>query len=448
MIPSRSRLSSWSFESLSVNAAVLRERARRAEDAAVSVAARCDDLPEMRAWDGVAQAAAADAFGRAKRRAADLADLGEGLARALEQGFYTLTAAKNSLFERVTELEGGPFVVSDRWVVTLKPVEMSAEEAAELIEQRDAQQLDLNPLMYAVGRADDELSDALHAVAATYGLVERQPGPIETLWDVGAEPVSDVPMTAGMPLLDYQVQERDLDAAVTVARTEVSVNDQGENTKTVFMQDGSSKVFTESSTFAGSWKERPMLVQEDFDPDGNRLATTNTFETDSGQKITEITYEDRTLVETTEYPDGTTRTMIYPQGKMPQEIPPDSEFFTHPALTTAGGVLAGVETHTSNAIKGAMPGVVSETVENLHYGAKYGGPALAVGAALWDFYMADSDEARCQAAITGAAGTAGGWASAVGLGALAGPVGAAAGGAAGAWVFGWIGSELGKAVCY
>ncbi|MFC9517701.1 hypothetical protein ACFTSD_18400 [Nocardiaceae bacterium NPDC056970] len=448
MIPSRPRLSSWTFDALSAGAQALRESGARVEDAAVSIEARCNELPEIRAWEGVAQDAAAEAFIRAKRKAAEVADLSEELARAFEQGFYALTAAKGALFDRVAELEAGSFLVSDRWVVTLKSIEMSAESAAELIAERNAHQLVLNPLILAVGRADDELADALSGAASAHGLVEAKPGLFETLSGVGAEPVSDVPWTAGIPLLDYQQQERDRDAAVTIARTETAVNDLGEKTKTVVMQDGSRKAFTESSTFAGSWKERPMLIQEDFDPDGARLATTRTFETDSGGKITEITYEDRTRVESTEYPNGEVRTRIYPEGKEPREIPSDSEFFTHPVLTTAGGALAAVETHTSSAIKGAIPGVVSETVENLHYGAKYGGPAVAVGTALYDVYSADSAEAKCQAAIAGVAGTAGGWAGGA-AGAMTGfPVAAGAGAVAGSWVFGWLGSEVGKAVCY
>ncbi|CAM2786169.1 hypothetical protein RHDE110596_01200 [Prescottella defluvii] len=447
MIPSRTRLSSWNFDALVPGQRTLRERGVRVEDAAVSIEGRCNDLPEIRAWDGVAQAAAADAFGRAKRKAADVHDLASALADAMEQGFHALTAAKSSLLNRVAELEAGPFEVSDRWVVTLKPSEMSAEAAVELIAQRNSEQLDLNPLVTAVGRVDDELSDALRAAAAKHGHIEPELGVFETVAGLG-EPQSDIPMNAGIPLLDYQQQERDLDAAVTVARTELSVNDQGEKTKTVFMQDGGRKVFTESSTFAGSWQERPMLIQEDFDPDGTRVATTKTYESDTGGKVTSITYEDRTRVESTEYRDGRVRTMVYPEGKEPQEIPPDSEFFTHPVLTTAGGALSAVETHTGNAMKNAIPHVAADTLENLHYGAKFGGPALAVGTALWDVYAADSPEAKCQAAIAGAAGTAGGWAGGASMGAAFGPVGAAVGGSGGAWFFGWLGTELGKAVCY
>ncbi|RDI35729.1 hypothetical protein DEU38_101207 [Rhodococcus sp. AG1013] len=259
MIPSRTRLSSWTLDALASGAQVLRERGTRVEDAAVSVDARCNDLPEMRAWDGVAQVAAADAFGRAKRKAADVHDLASALAAAMEQGFYGLSAAKSSLLGRVAELEAGPFEVSDRWVVTLKPIEMSAESAAELIAQRNAHQANLNPLMFAVGRADDELSDAMRAAASKYGLVESDPSasPFLALAALIAEPVSDVPMTAGIPLLDYQQQERDLDAPVTVARTESSLGAHGEKTTTAFMQDGSWKVFTESSTFAGSWRNVP-----------------------------------------------------------------------------------------------------------------------------------------------------------------------------------------------
>ncbi|RDI35730.1 hypothetical protein DEU38_101208 [Rhodococcus sp. AG1013] len=191
-----------------------------------------------------------------------------------------------------------------------------------------------------------------------------------------------------------------------------------------------------------------MLIQEDYDPDGTRVPTTKTYEMDSGSKVTSITYADQTRIETTEYTNGEMRTRIYPEGKEPQELPPDSEFFTHPALTTAGGALSAVESQTGSAVKNAIPHVVSDTVENLHYGAKYGGPALAVGTALWDVYAADSPEAKCQAAIAGAAGTAGGWAGGAGLGAAFGPAGAAVGGVGGAWLFGWLGSELGKAVCY
>ncbi|WP_072688423.1 hypothetical protein [Rhodococcus marinonascens] len=242
MIPSKSRFESWTLASLSEVPPILRQRGESIQQAVVSIETRCNDLPELRAWEGDAHTEASEASRRAKRKAGNVCDLADALAAALDQGFHAVGAAKRAALGKSTELEQGPLLIS---------------------------------------------------------------------------------------------------------------------------------------------------------------------------------------------------------------VPADSALFFHPALTTAGGVLSGIETRAGSILERGLPTLTSNIVSNLHYGAKFGGLAVAIGTALHDVYTADSPEAQCQAGI---AGTAGGWAGGV-VGALV-PIpyvdvlAAGAGAAGGSRVSGWWGSKIGETVCY
>lgn len=453
MIPSRSRLNGWNFDGILSGATTVKNRGEAVETAASQINTRCAQLPALRGWDGTAHTAASQAYERAKRKSIVVGDLADGLSAAMTQGYWNLTTAKKNIVDKAAEIESGNFNVGDSWVVTIKPIEMTVGEARAALERRNQLQVELNLMVVAMGAADDSTSNALLAAAKAQGFVMEQPDfaqmMIATLNGL-VKPDDDVPNPLTFIGARDQRAIADADAALTVASEESGTNADGEPTKTVHMQDGSTKVFTETETAGG----KPMTSEQDYDPTGKLVVTTNTFPWgESGATMTSIRYaQDQTLVELVTYPNGQTSGTIYPQGKADQAIPADSQFFSHPALTSLGGVLSATETYGDDALAKSLPTLTKNSFENLHAGAKYGGLGLATGIALYDVATADSPGDKCRAAISGAMSVAGGWGGGA-LGAAVPVPGldvvtAGAGGAGGSWLFGWVGSEIGKAVCY
>ncbi|MGC4934320.1 hypothetical protein ACLQ3C_11635 [Gordonia sp. DT30] len=318
MIPSRPRLMSWNFDALITTPIALRIQGVASEQAAVDISKNCDALPTLRAWEGTAHTAAVEAFGRARREGAEVCDLADGLAGALETGYHALTTAKRNLLDKVADIEAGQFHVTDGWVVLLNPVEMSSDELRENMELRNDFQIQLNSDVITMGAADHSLATGLQTAAKKAGYVQHDPNLMELVTGSATpEPQSDVPNPLSLPGQMYQQHIRDEDAAITITGTETGTNAEGEPTKTLHMQDGSKKVFTETITYAGSSTKRPMYVEEDFDPSGKLVATTRVYKTDFNADVTSITYADGTLVQTMKYPDGTQSGMVFPSERIP-----------------------------------------------------------------------------------------------------------------------------------
>lgn len=453
MIPSRSRLAGWAFGQILSGAESTRIRGENIETAGSGIQRRCEELPTLNAWEGRSHSAAVGAFGRANGRAVVVGNLADGLASAMTEGYWSLSAAKRKLTSQTDAIEEGPFSVHDKWVVTIKPAEMTQEQANALMARRDALQAELNPLVTEMGNADLTTAQTLLNAAVTEGFtMERSTWTaqiVDTLNGL-APPTDDVPNPMTWVGLRTQRAIADADAAVTIASTETGVNGKGEPTKTVYMQDGSKRVFTETS-FGPHYDRTAVTRQEDFDPSGQLVSTTETSPWgDDGAMQTTIRFaKDQTLISIITSPDGRSTATVYPEGKSDRAIPADSQLLSHPALTSMGGVMSGVETHAARVLEKPLPTLTTNTYQNLHAGMKFGGLALASGIALYDVATADNPQDKCRAAIAGAASVAGGW----GAGALmaSSGVGAVATGAVaagGSWVFGWIGSEVGKAVCY
>jgi hypothetical protein len=127
------------------------------------------------------------------------------------------------------------------------------------------------------------------------------------------------------------------------------------------------------------------------------------------------------------------------------------EFFTHPALTTVGGALTGLEEQAKRGIPMLSP----QSVENLGKVGKYGGPTLGVATALYDTVTAKTFQDACVAAISGGAGVGGAYVggplfaavpTAMAMPELA-PAFAVGGDVLGGWTFGYVGGIIGNIVC-
>ncbi|WP_239582116.1 hypothetical protein [Gordonia rubripertincta] len=372
-------MTGWKFGPISAAADMVSTRGAAIEQAGHDIESSCEALPALRAWDGPSHAAATSAFGRARGQTGDIGKLADRLVDSLTQGYWTLTSAKDKLLGKVAEIEGGGlFLIHDHWAITLRPMPMTRARAKELFAQRDSLQEQLNPLVTAMGQADDSVSESVQRAARVAGFEMRSSSiPQVTPWLM--KPEDDVPDPSTLPGQLYQRSVSEADASVTVAETTTGVDSDGQEFTTLIMQDGSRVVRTEI---------------------------------------------------------GQSR----------------SAFFSHPALTTVGGGLAGAEQISDNALKKELPTLTKNEFQNLKAGTKFGGYGLGIGIALYDVATAGEPEEKCQAAISGLASAVGGTALGAAGGLVPIPVvdvaAAGAGTVAGAWLFGFLGSELGRAVCY
>jgi hypothetical protein len=377
----------------------------------------CDRMPEARAWSGTAHDAATAMFGRATRETSKF----KSHADAVDQGALQVT---------------------DQWVVLIKPARVSAEEAASLLAQAETEQKEINQLLLAVGQADNGTADKVQAAAKDFGFVMPTPGLLGNLDPTSgfARPADDILDPTSVLGMMQQGTIRDQDMATTVRENREWTTSDGQGRQTIVMMDGSKhEIYT--------WiKDNPCVEDTYYDKHGNEVSSTFTQDRTNydGSQYTSITFGDGTEVTMTRTADGTcTGGVITPDGR--QGVLPD-QFFTHPALTTVGGALTGLEGQTKRGI----PMLTAESVENLGKAGKCGGPVLGVATALYDTVTASTLQDACVAAISGGAGVAGGELTGAGL-ALAFPEASpllyAGGNMLGGWTFGYVGGIIGNIVC-
>lgn len=437
MIPSRTRLSRWNFAPITTAAATITTRGNTIETTATDIEGHCGRMPALREWSGSAHDAANSAFRRSKTSAVVISDLSDTLSRTLTAGYWTLSTAKRNVMGKVTEIEGNRLVVQDIWAITLKPEPMSQSDAKALIALRDSYQLELSPLVTAMGRADDSVATSLAAAAATAGF--QMPNDLTML--AVRPPADDVPDPSSIQGALALKLIANADAAATVTETTKGKDAQGRTVVTVYMQDGSRIVRTDLSM--------QSFDEVRYDSNGQKVTTTSVLITDRGRHQNTTFHTDGTRVETSVYFDGTTRGVLFPQGDRsnPQKLEP--EFFAHPTATALGGGLSAADTAADNMTK-KFP--TDKLFSNIRGGAKFGGIGLATAVALYDVSTAETPGQKCQAAISGIMSVAGGYGGGVAGGAIPVPglnvVAAGVGSIAGSWLAGYVGSQIGKAVCY
>lgn len=450
MLPSRSRLTSWNPDSLSSGAKAIGD----AGESIFNDVRQLDDgisrLPESRGWSGNAHAAANDMFDRAVKRSSGFLDYTRAVAKALNDGGARIGKARADLLREADAIDKTELSVNDQWVVLVKPAAMTAEHAADLQKQAVAAQAEINPLLHAVGEADDETTRNLLVARAGPGADFQvhpmgPPGPIPP---VPGDEVPDPNTDAGRQLQDM---ERDQDLSTTVRETTETTDERtGNHIKTLYMLDGSKQVITTEGGWPPSAHVLPegsIQVQE-YDKAGNYVSDSLTTTSEDGTQTTNIWWTNGTSVVMTRTADGKcTGAVTAPDGKggVRHGVLPD-EFFSDPIPTLAGGAMSGLEKQAERGI----PGLSAEALENVGAGAKFGGPALGVATALYNVATAETAHDACVAAWSGGAGVAGGIAADVALGVVApeaGPFLATGVNVMGSWSFGYLGGIVGNLVC-
>lgn len=404
----------------------------------------CDRLPEARTWAGQAHDAATKMFDRATHQASPIQTSAEAMAAALEKGSGSIGAARRALLNKADEVDQGELHVTDDWVVLIKPAQMSVEHAAELQKQAEAEQAEINRLLLAVGDADDETAAAVQAAAKDIGFEPPDRNSPFYGMKPGEVPPGDEVPNPRFPIgRVQQAMTRQQDMATTVRDSREYTDSDGHPHKTLTMMDGSRHEISEWGT------HDPTVDDIYYDKNGKMISDTLSQQQYNGVKMTSINFGDGTNLTMTCTPDGKcTGGVTTPDGR--HGVLPE-EFFTHPALTTVGGGLTGLEKQAASGR--GIPMLTPGSVENVGKAAKFSGPALGVATALYDTVTASTLQDACVAAISGAAGVAGGEATGTLFGALASefpaavPFAAMGGNIAGGWAFGYVGGIIGNIVC-
>lgn len=443
MLPSRSRLTGWNPDSLLPASTVIKNSGGTIYETVRSLDDRIDNMPESREWAGQAQAAAQTMFTRATDRASSFKNYAEAFADALRSGSARIGASRTALLTEADAIDAGELNVTDQWVVMIDPAGMSAEKAAQLQQQVQIAQAEINELLLEVGKADDHASMKL--------LLSREHGaPFENLeygppGPASPAPGDDVPDPSTPEGKQFQEIASAQDMATTVREVEESTDRDGNRITTYTMLDGSQQIATEYID-QGLPSEQiypaGTLQVLHVDKNGKWISNTMTTPREDGGKLTEISWVDGTQITISQNPDGTQTGSCTTADD--HVILPDS-FFQDPIPTMAGGALSGLEVQAGKGIQGLSPAAL----DGLKAGAKFGGPAMGVAQTVLGMYTADTVYERCVAAWSGGVGLAGGLATSVAVGAIpgVGPFAAMGGNVAGGFVFGYVGKLVGNVLC-
>ncbi|NNH73967.1 hypothetical protein HLB23_29635 [Nocardia uniformis] len=461
-IPTRSVFATWDISSLPDKAKEVLQAGQDIEMAVHTLRDNCTNMPEMRAWEGEGHTAAVDMLTRTANHAGEFADIAydrntfghQGVGNIVDLAFHSLSSVKTRLDSMVETIEKGPLEVDDLWVVVLKSASMDDARFQVLKQAQTAMQNQLNPLVTELGAADSKVRSMLaYLVGQINKDVEMDPtrvtfGP-DFLQPSGVPDPSTEQGRADQELLQQQA------AATTVSDTQVSGPDENYMTTTkLTMQDGSVMVVEHTPSY---WD---TTVVRQYDPTGKLVSTSTTSRETTGSGIVRTTNEipGEMKVEVWQRGDQTGGTVTdlatgktYPIPDSKAIFDPssgNSEFFTHPYLTSLGGGMSALETYSGEALKNGrgVPMLDASQTGKLHIGAKAVGPGLSLAVTGWDVINAGTAHEKCVAGTSGLAGTAGGSLGGFVGGKYAAWPGALIGAAFGTWTFGAAGTYLGENV--
>lgn len=213
-------------------------------------------------------------FGRATRAADDFAKYTNSVKSALAKGASDIGNARAALINKADAIDLTELHVSDQWVVLIKPAEMSEEKAAALQRQAEAEQVEVNRLLVAVGGADGGTAAAVQAAAKNFGFALPVPSDIGLGFPTTGpvQPADEVPNPLTMDGLTRQGIIRGEDMATIRIATTESTDKDGNRVTTLTMADGGKKVITTYDF--NNTKKMDHVASNWFDKNGNLLSHT------------------------------------------------------------------------------------------------------------------------------------------------------------------------------
>ncbi len=455
MLPSRTTLRSWNPDALAAAAGSIDSSAESVANSVTGIDEGINRMPETNGWSGQAHDAATTMFGRADKEAAQLRSYAHAVSLALKVGSGTIGSWRAALLAKADELDAGPLNVTDAWVVLIDPQTMTSEQATKMHALALAEQDHINGLLISVGDADDRVTDSIVKAGNAFGYIEAG-----SPTDLGGMMMPSDPRPGDQvpdpltPLGQTQQEAiRDGDMSMTIREIAYGTNTDGEEVKTVWMQDGSSHDITTHDPFL--WPSKHDFIEDEhFDKNGNEVSSTSSWlDLQSQMDYTSYGWPDGTNVTSTrDRVTGEVRAgIITATGKhrdLPVDVVDNLSNFT-------GGAMSGLEKHIEQG--GGLPMLTAQSVDDIGKSVKYGGPALAVATTIFDMAVAETGRDRCAAVVAGAMGFGGGWAGAE-IGAATGavlvpfawatvPAGATVGAILGGAGLSELGTAIGEVAC-
>lgn len=453
MLPSRPRLERWTPDSLTSTGGGVLTTGQEVHQSAENLSRAIADMAEAHAWSGQAHDAASGMFDRTSEQTSFFADYTAAIGKALADGAHLIGSARKALLDKADDVDAGPLLISDSWVVLIDPGSQTAEQIEALLIQAAAEQSAINRLLLAVGDADTATADAMTAAASPFGFSAPTADGLPGIMVPGAQrPADEVPNPVDtVGLYQQQVIQRE-DMALNVRDVKAEIVNGDEYRRTLTMQDGSKHVIWE---YGGPLI--PKVADTHYAADGSMVSDTVSWTNplDDVQHL-DIEWADGTVFNATETADGVrTAAFTLPDGRHGL-LPPDNPFFTGPIPTVTGGALTALDAHVARG--GQLPGISMTAAENVGKGAKFGGPAIGVLTTIYSMGVAETPYDRCVAGFAGgfgivgdiAGGATGGFAGGFappGAQFLTVPGGAVAGAATGSVLFGSLGTKVGEAFC-
>jgi len=456
VLPSRSRLEDWNPDSLTFTGPAVKTAGDTVEQSVGRISRNLRIMPETKAWSGPAHDAAIQMFNRAHMATTAFNDYTTAIADALSEGARRIGVARKALLDKADEIDRGPLNVSEGWVVLIDPGSQTADRIAELMDQVAAEQTAVNALLVAVGVADSSTADKVMAAAKPFGFVPLTSDGLPGMMTPGAQrPTDDVPNPHDPVGLMQQATVRGEEMATTVRESTARYSEEDHFEKTLTMQDGSKHVITEYAPNAHNQITDTVITEGHYAADGNLISWTSSTSTPSGYKKTIMNWADGTQYVIDETPEGVRNgAFTLPDGRH-GVLPPDSPLLVQTVPDRIGDVLTGLEAHIDRG--GKLPMLSMDAVEKVGAGAKYGGPALGVMSAMYEFLAAPTPADKCVSLFAGTFALAGNAAGGAGGAFVGGAIpvigpGAAVGGAViGSVIIGeWmksVGTKVGTILC-
>lgn len=450
MLPSRSRLQAWNPDSLSPAGKAIDAAGQSVYGAVRGLEDGIDRLADAGGWQGQAHDAATGMFRRATHQTSDFATGVGAVGTAFSNGDAAIGAARYRLLRAADDIDEGELHVTDQWVVLIKPARMSAQHAAELQQQAEHDQAEINQLLLALGDADDGTAANVQAAAQKLGFTLPGPSDMASLFpQAPSRPADEVPNPRTMQGLMQQGTIRGEDMAMTVRESSEKTTEDGQHVTTLMVQDGSKHVITNWGTLV------PKVADDYYDKNGKFVSGTSSWTgLDNQTKYTQTQWADGTILTITDAPGSKPTASVTMADGRQAEVPADSPFFTHPVLTQVGGGITALDTHLERG--GRIPMLTPESIKNVGTVTRYAGPALGIGTMLYDMAKAETAHEACVAGVSGVFGIGGGeatgtlaaaGAAAIPMTAPLAPGAAAVGSALGGWTFGWVGTKIGNVIC-
>ncbi|HCS59198.1 MAG TPA: hypothetical protein DIW80_20300 [Gordonia polyisoprenivorans] len=385
MIPSRTVFDTWRTESVGAAGHTLGDSGEALDDEVSGARHAISRVAQDGLWSGVAAQSGETATDVGCRRATALSAVARNSAIGVARSAPDLTAAASRIRNLLTVIESGDLFVTDDWLVLPRVKNYPATLAATLATVADTFQVQLNPALVDLSRADHDIGAFVRRKLMGDGLGLALP-------EIDADPHAPKDFTEAPhgdntggtnPEFGRGLQRARLLEHMTGTVVETETTTAGDTTTTtVRMLDGSRQTYTSG----------PGVNRTEFRSPEGVLTATRTVAGD-GTATVSLTRPGKSPAVVTERPDGTTEAVV---DGITFPIPSSRDY----AIALAAGGMSATE----SAVARGLPYLTQAQVARLEIGAKAAGPGLTLLGTAMGVATAENGYERCVAGVAGGVG--------------------------------------------